>query len=1186
MRMLYRFVWFFCWMLVLSLGVVCRAASGEAGAPPIASQNRILEAYGQLPLSFEINQGQTDPQVKFLSRGEGYSLFLTEQEAVLALAQRGAMAPGKSPGAAARRDQGTSSAVLRFKLAEANPHPVLEGTEVLPGHSNYFKGKDPAAWRTDLAQYARVKAGQVYRGIDLVYYGNQRLLEYDFLVAPGADPAAICFQIEGADDFSLDAEGNLHLQSGDSEVVEKAPVIYQEENGERRTIAGSYIVERLTNDSEGSSPRFAMRFRVAEYDRAKPLVIDPVVAYCTYFGGVSTSFNLTGKDTGTAIAVDSTGVYIAGRTLTDQLPVSANAFQKIKNNDATNTGEADAFVAKLDPTGTKLQYCTYLGGNSDEGANGIAVDSSGQAYVVGYTASTNFPVTATAFQSTYTGNIDNAFVTVLNNTGSGLVYSTYLGGNDTDIGQAIAVKSPTQVFVTGHTNSIDFPTTPTSFEPDFAGNGAGFVILLNPKLAGAAGMVYGTFLTAADSFDTGLVTPTSIAVDSAGDAYVAGSASIGFVTTPLAYEPTFQGAGDGEGNVSGDCFVIVLNPLGHAPIYSTYLGGSQSEQIAGIAIDSSGRAYVAGQTYSSDFPTTNGAYSRTFTAQTGLPTVFVSRLSKDGSTLEYSTFLGGTWSDEANGIAIDQFDDAYVVGQSSSKDFPVTAGSYGYVSGSQGQGFVTKLNSSGSALLFSSYFGGTFTTIVNGVTVDSAGNAYIIGTSNAGNKLPLTNAYQSDQGGDDGTPFLAKLNLAATAYTVTPVAGAGGTISPSTPQSVLSGSSIPFTATPNAGNVVHQWLVNNAVKQTGGTSFTLSDVTANATVEVTFAPPSNVSTLSALTVSSGTLSPAFNSTTPSYALSVTNATATLTVTPTVTASSGAMVTVGGTPVASGTASSPISLSVGSNTIPVVVTAQNLTTTTTYTLNVTRETAPAVTTLAVTALTATSATLNATVDANGATTTASFNYGKTATYGSTIAATPASVTGSTATGVSAKISGLTPLTTYYFQAKGVSAAGTGVGGGLNFTTPNNVATLSGLISSSGPLSPVFSSATISYTATVSNTTPSITLTPTVTDPNARVAINGVSVGSGSASSPINLNVGSNTIAVVVTAQDGLTTKTYTLKVTRTPLLADMTTLTATSVGTTTATLNGTAVANNAPTTLSFDYGTSSGYGSNIAATPST
>jgi hypothetical protein len=367
----------------------CSAPTSSVASGGPAIHPHVIESYGKVPLSFEANQGQTDRRVKFLSRGSGYTLFLTDGSAVLSL-------HGEK-----------SNAALRMRLAGANPHPVVTGADGLPGKSNYFAGSDPKQWRTNVPTYASVRYAGVYPGIDLVYHGNQRLLEYDFVVAPGADPSVIDLRFQGAKKLSVNDDGALTIGINDGDVIGHAPAIYQEINGQRRTVVGRYVLRG--KDRVG--------FSVPAYDRGRVLVIDPTVVYATYWGG-------SGSDRANAIALDARGdVYITGTASLLTFPATPGAFQ---------TTPGGVFVTKLNANGSALVYSTYLGGFGGVG-NGIAVDAEGNAYVTG--------VPNGDFPTTVVNSKGGVFVTKLNATGSALIFSELLSGNDYAIATAIALDA-------------------------------------------------------------------------------------------------------------------------------------------------------------------------------------------------------------------------------------------------------------------------------------------------------------------------------------------------------------------------------------------------------------------------------------------------------------------------------------------------------------------------------------------------------------------------------------------------------------------------------------------------------------------------------------------------------------------------------------------------------------------------
>jgi YVTN family beta-propeller protein len=725
-------------------------ATDPKGRSPEATrtlESQLAVNYGRLPLRFEPNAGQTDPRVKFLSHGGGHTLFLTSTEAVLSLNKK--RDDGVSLRAAdykAARE--TESFVLRMKLLGANPHAVATGLEHLPGKSNYFIGNNPAKWHTNVSTYGKVQFSHVYPGIDLVYYGNERDLENDFVVAPDADPAQIRLAIGGASKLSLDADGNAVIGWKNGGVRLLKPRLYQEVRGEKIEIAGGYALK-------GNE----LRFVVGQYDHRQKLVIDPVLVYSTYLGG-------SAIDYATGIAVDSSGsVYVAGFTGSTNFPLSTAPEQGTFGG-----GNYDAFVAKLTPAGDALVYSTYIGGNGDEGADGLAVDSSGNAYVVGGTQSTNFPgVSSSSIQATYGGSADGCVVE-LNAAGNALVYSTYLGGTGSDGASAIALDSSGNAYVVGQTQSTNFPgVTSSSMQAANAGGSDAFVTKISP--AGTA-IVYSTYLGG-----TGSDAAYAIAVDSSGNAFVVGqTSSTSFPgVNSNSVQPTYGG-----GTANG--FVAELNAAGTALVYSTFLGGNGYDLPVGIALDSTGNAYVTGYTSSTNFPVSSAPFQA---ASGGGYDAFVTKLNPGGTTLVYSTYLGGSGLDAAAGIAVDSSGNAYVAGETTSTSFPgVNSSSVQSVyGGGAGDAFVAELNPAGSALVYSTYLGGNGADVARGIKLDSRNNIYIAGYT-ASTNFPLgAQPVQSTYGGGTYDAFIAK--FAAGAATTT-------TVSASPVTSVL-GQQVTFT---------------------------------------------------------------------------------------------------------------------------------------------------------------------------------------------------------------------------------------------------------------------------------------------------------------------------------------------------------------------------------------------------------
>ena len=712
------------------IGLALAGDAQKASEPPPPTKARLQEAYGKLPLSFEANRGQTDSQVKFLSRRPGFTLLLKPTEAVLVFRP----SPTALPKAAPQR-------VVRMQLLGANPSASITGLEQLPGRINYFIGNNPQQWRTNIPTYAKVKYEATYPGIDLLYYGNQRQLEFDFIVAPGADPEAIRLSMEGADHLEVDAQGDLVLHAGSEQIRAAKPLVYQVVNGIRQEVSGSYV---LTDPHQ-------VGIQIAAYDASRPLIIDPTFIYSTYLGGSS-------DDLGWSVGVDSTGnAFVTGSTTSVNFPTTPGTFQ------ATFAGGGpggDVFVTKLNPTGSGLFFSTYLGGSGDDVARGITVDSSGNAYVTGYTGSTNFPATSGAFQTTLAGGVSrDAFVTKLDGAGL-LSYSTYLGGTGDDRAFAIAVDALGNAYATGATASNDFSTTVGSFQSVNPCSGdCSFVTKLNPT---GSGLVYSTYLGPSGDIAQGF----GIAVDASGNAYVTGGTAVAnFPTTPGAFQTTFGGG--------SDAYVTKLNLTGSALVYSTYLGGSGNDNVHAITVDSSGNAFVTGLTNSPNFTTTAGAFQP---AYAGVGDVFVTKLNSNGTALVYSTYLGGSQQDDGWGIALDGSGNAYVTGLTASSDFPTTIGALQPVNGGGSDAFVTVLTPTATGLVYSSYLGGAGSDAGRGIAVDSLTNAYVGGVTASLNFPTTTGAFQTTYGGGPDDAFVAKIiNIVLPSTSVGKVTG-GGTI--------------------------------------------------------------------------------------------------------------------------------------------------------------------------------------------------------------------------------------------------------------------------------------------------------------------------------------------------------------------------------------------------------------------------
>src|SRR5215207_10088156 len=767
-------------------------------------------SYGALPLSFELNQGQTDGTVDFLARAGGYLLFLTPTEAVMAFDNSATHSSKWNQEELLSTDRNKpepSRLIVRMKLEGANSATSAEGLDELASRANYFSGPDSSQWHTDIPTYARVRYAQVYSGIDMVYYGNRRQLEYDFVVAPGSDPSVIQIAFKGIEDAEINHMGDVLLRTAQGDLRLSEPIAYQESNGMREEVSASYIRKGVSG----------IGFQLGDYDRSRPLIIDPVLVYSTYLGG-------NGFDQGYAIAVDSLGsAYVTGKTAAADFPTTAGAFQTI-------FGGGDAlFIAKLNPQGTALVYSSYINGAS---GNGIAVDSAGNAYVTGEASTPNFPTTPGAFQTAPYGF--DTFVTKLNATGSALVYSARFGGNFDDFGRAIALDAAGNAYITGWTvcsaTTCTFPTV-NAFQPKYAGGyNDAFVTKINSL---GSALVYSTYLGGGQIINATDDWGEGIAVDSAGSAYVTGyTYAPDFPVTPGAYDTSRAGL---------DAFVTKFTPDGASLVYSTFIGGPAREQGQGIALDASGNAYVTGLTESADnpftkeydgFPVTPGAFQTT-----GSYDAFVSKLNPQGSALVYSTYLGGNAGvDRGWAIAVDNTGSAYVAGDTTSSDFPIASAVQPTYGGGLSDAFATKLNAAGSALVYSTFLGGSLFDEGRGIDLDGNGNAFAIGSTSSDN-FPTANALQVSNGcglehHDDA--FIVKIGAAGSTTTLSSL-----TLNPT---SVTGGASLQGTVTlssaaPSGGAVV-MLASNNGPVASVPPSVTVAAGATSASFTVTTTPVS------------------------------------------------------------------------------------------------------------------------------------------------------------------------------------------------------------------------------------------------------------------------------------------------------------------------------------------------------------
>jgi len=681
-------------------------------------QALIMDNYGKLSLYFIENIGQLDKKIKYYEKSNRHITYFTEDGVTLYLVQNRERESTGRPGSKA-----ADGRLIKLQPLGINNSVQLIAEGIRKGKANYIKGKDPTGWKTSISTYTSVVYKEVYPGIDLKFYGCQRKLEYDIIIRTGGNPSKVKFQYLGVDQLEIGDQGDLHIKLKDGEILTQSkPVIFQEIEGRRVEVEGGFKV--INPQSKLPNERVVYGFQVASYDKNYPLFIDPVLSYSTYLGGSS-------EDFGYAVAVDPAGNgYIAGKTRSLDFPAE-NALQ----------GDFDSFVTKLNSDGSGFIYTTYLGGSDEDFAQGIAVDSAGNAYVAGETSSTDFP-TENGLQPDFAGGENDVFVTKLNSDGSGLIYSTYLGGSANDFGRGIALDSEADSYIVGYTTSSDFPTK-NPLQGEYRGGYDVFVAKINTD---GSELITSTYLGGGDS-EQGL----GISVDSVGSSYVTGF-------TYSTDFPTLNPVQAGNAGMS-DVFVSKLSQDGSTLVYSTYLGGSWQDLGRSIAVNQGGSAYVTGETWFEGFPTHNPIQPESGGGQYD---AFVSKLSSDGSQLVYSTFLGGTGPDQGNGIAVDGSGNGYVAGFTASEDFPIKDATQNTRPG-LGSAFVTKINRDGTELVYSTYLGGGGENSGEAIVVDLSGIAHVAGFTNS-TSFPIQDGLQENNAGDYDA-FYARLGEAG--YLVT-----------------------------------------------------------------------------------------------------------------------------------------------------------------------------------------------------------------------------------------------------------------------------------------------------------------------------------------------------------------------------------------------------------------------------------
>lgn len=707
---------------------------------PVAAQTRLTSApplSSQLPLSFEPNLGQSNPDVQFTVRRGGQTLFLTRNQVVLGLAN----APRAFVGPKTARMLQSSkpvTATVRMNFVNSQAAKSMEPLDQLPGKVNYLKGNDPSKWRSDIPTYGSVAYREVYPGIDLVFHGEAGALEYDFVAKPGSDPSKVNVQFEGASRIDLSSTGDLLLQTPAGQVKWNRPRVYQDVNGVRRSIAADY---RLRKD-------FTVAFQLAKYDRKLPLVIDPTLVYSTFLGGNS-------YDAGGGVWIDSTGIYISGTTYSTNFPTTSGEAQQL-------VGEYDVFLTKLNPQGNGLIYSTYIGGSNEQAPNGDWLAPDGSVYIAGFTESSNFPTyPSTVVQPNYPGGTEDAFVLHITPSGSQFEFSTFLGGSVDDDAYSMWVDLAGNIYLTGETqSSYDFPVTQGAYQTAFGGgNNDAFVTKISPS---GSSLVYSTYLGGLgdEELENEVLSPnappnliffygTQISADPSGNAYITGyTSSLNFPTTSGAYSRTNMGGGDG--------FITELNAAGNQKLYSTFIGGSSFDAIQSHQVLPDGSLLISGVTTSSNFPTTSGAYRRT--GDTAAQVGWVARLNPTLSQLTYSTYFGGSQGEGSLAAREGGNGTVLLSGLTFSSDLPTTSGALQKNYGGNGDMYMAFFDPTITQLIDCTYWG-TSAYDAGGASFGPAGPTDVISSGLTGGSTFTTTAGASrTYGGGTADAFISRFS--------------------------------------------------------------------------------------------------------------------------------------------------------------------------------------------------------------------------------------------------------------------------------------------------------------------------------------------------------------------------------------------------------------------------------------------
>ena len=697
---------FLLWVISLLIIQNTCLAKNMSNNPIYDSQSNLENIDKQF---FIENKGQWPAEVFFLTQINGLDAWITNNGVLYDLYK---VEPSELSDPKNRTRKGHR---VFYKLNHINVDVKKVGKQRQKGYYNYLTGNDKSKHAKNVSLFKEAVVKNIYDGIDIRYYFDNGALRYDYIVHPGADPSTIEFNLTGTEQTRLNTDGDLTFSTRFGQV--NLADLYCYQDNKENPIQGSFKQQNTG----------CWKIQIGDYDETKKLIIDPLV-YSTFLGGGNV-------DDAQSIALDNNGnAYVTGYTQSPDFDTSTGAYQSSSN------GSSDIIISKIGASGNNLEYSTYLGGSDFDTGESIAVDDNGNTYITGETQSTDFAVTSGAFQTTIGGSND-VFVTKIDATGSNLLYATYIGGSNLDRGYAIALDAGNNAYVTGSTQSSDYSTTSGTHQVSIDGNNDVFVTKLD---ATGNSLIYSTYIGGSD-VDSGL----SIAIDDSDNAYIGGSTrSNDFDVTGNAFQTTNEGG-------LYDVFVTKLDPTGNNLLFSTFIGGDDSESCTSIDVDNNGNSYITGNTSSTNYDVTNGAYQTTIGGNTD---AFVTKLNANGDGLTYSTYLGGSDNDNGKSIKAGSNGSAYVTGNTSSTDYDITSGSYQTNLGGGGDAFVTKINETGGSLVYSTFIGGSNADIAYSISLDDNNNPIITGNTFSSDYDVTNGSYQTAIGGSFDI-FITKLDV-------------------------------------------------------------------------------------------------------------------------------------------------------------------------------------------------------------------------------------------------------------------------------------------------------------------------------------------------------------------------------------------------------------------------------------------